>query len=81
MTQDAACKSCGAAILFVRTAKGRLMPLDAEAITTADSRMRLWTLTGEAAPAVAGGWKTGHVSHFATCSEPARFRKVRSGRR
>lgn len=53
------CRSCGAAIVFLRTAAGRSMPVDAIDVlpddTTYDAKR--------------------HVSHFATCPEAKLWRK------
>jgi hypothetical protein len=47
-SEPTACRSCRRLILFVQTAKGKLMPIDPDG-----------------------------TSHFATCTEPARWRKRR----
>lgn len=60
--EPANCKSCGAAIIWVTTAKGRPSPLDAarRAITTKD-----------------GHTYVGHESHFSSCPSRDRHRMAR----
>lgn len=65
------CKACGTPIVFVRTAKRSLMPVDAnlpvENALDADA-----TLTFSELVAKLGREKV--VSHFVTCPEAERFR-------
>lgn len=56
----ATCKSCGAAVVWVQTVGGRAMPLDA---ATCDPK------------AVEFDPAKGHISHFATCKDAARWRQ------
>ena len=55
-----ACRSCGAEIIFLKTEKGKLIPVDAETVTEGDELFDS---------------KGGHVSHFSTCDDPERFRR------
>lgn len=52
------CKACGAEIVFLRTAAGKLMPVDAETVSPEDT---------EYEP------ESGHVSHFKTCPKANEF--------
>lgn len=56
------CKACGKEIRFLKTATGRLIPVDAETVDAADEYFE--------------PKERGHVTHYATCSDPARFRKT-----
>lgn len=53
------CRSCGAAIVFLRTRKGKLMPVDAETVDHDEYQFQ----HGK------------HRAHFATCPEADRHRK------
>ena len=54
------CKACGKEITYLRTATGKIMPVDKETTDSADKYFD----------------KDRHTSHFATCPEAAKFRKV-----
>jgi hypothetical protein len=56
-----ACRSCGAAIVWLKTSAGKNMPVDAETATAGDTQFE------EAA---------GHISHFATCPNAASHRST-----
>lgn len=56
------CKGCGEQIVFLKTAKGKIMPVDAET----------WHEGEELFDSDAG-----HVSHFETCPDAKAFRKAR----
>jgi hypothetical protein len=60
--EPAACRSCGAAIVWIRTVNGKASPCDERrrAVTTADGRTVV-----------------GHESHFSTCAHAAQHRKKR----
>lgn len=60
----ATCRSCGAVIVWLRTASGKSMPVDAASVT---ERLDAGTVLFD--PVV------GHVSHFATCIDADRFRR------
>jgi hypothetical protein len=53
------CRSCGADIVFLRTASGKTMPVNADTIEPGDTEFEYGR----------------HVSHFSTCDQPGRFRK------
>lgn len=56
------CQSCQAEIVFLKTGKGKSIPVDAETVTEGDELFEP---------------KSGHVAHFATCDDPDRFRRER----
>ena len=65
MTREATdvvtCRACGADIVFLRTSSGKTTPVNADTADPGDT-----------------DYEHGrHVSHFSTCSDPARFRKVK----
>lgn len=68
------CRSCGARILWVRTATGKAMPLDA--LPRADGNV---VVEGGQAVLLPRGEHRGgvkhYVSHFATCPQAAIHRK------
>lgn len=64
------CKACGAEIAFLKTGKG-FMPTDWESLNPVDKRNYIEGLRVEFDA------KRGHVSHFATCPEAAKFRKAK----
>lgn len=53
------CRSCGQYIVFLPTASGKSMPVDAESVTEGDEQFDPKT----------------HVSHFSTCPDADKFRK------
>lgn len=55
------CSSCGADIVFFRTAKNNLIPVNAETVLALDDRFD----------------HKRHISHFATCEFAAQHRKPR----
>lgn len=57
--QTVKCRSCDAYIVFLRTASGKQMPVDADSVTEGDQEFDSKV----------------HVSHFSTCDNPGRFRK------
>ncbi len=59
------CEACNAKIKWVKTTNGKRMPLDVDPVATnvMIEFMGTYSLVKEA-----------FVSHFATCSEPERFR-------
>ena len=58
-----ACKSCGAAIVWVKTKGGKNMPVDADTFKAGDPSVFM--------PEI------GHQSHFATCPNADKHRKPR----
>jgi hypothetical protein len=61
LTRGIPCRACAATIYFLRTKKGHSIPVDIATVQPGDVDFD---------PAR-------HVSHFATCSDPKRFRKHR----
>lgn len=55
------CRACNAKLIFLDTANGRKIPVDSDTVEPEDTEF-----DGER-----------HVTHFRTCSDPARFRKPR----
>lgn len=72
------CRSCQAPIRWIRTPRGRAMPIDVDVITTDDARAILYTLDGTVVPRTAGVLATGHQSHFVSCPQRAQWRGVRA---
>lgn len=77
------CKSCGASILWAKTAGGKLMPVDVEPDA---ARGNVLVVDGKAE--VLAGDKLSdaflariqlHTSHFATCPGAAAHRKPKGG--
>lgn len=59
----AECRSCGEEIVFLKTSTGKSIPVNADTVTEGDTQFEA---------------RAGHVSHFATCTEPDKWRKERS---
>jgi hypothetical protein len=57
------CSSCGASIVWFRTASGKRMPVDEASTKSTDAAHQLDL--------------SRHVSHFATCADAAKWRKPR----
>lgn len=73
-----ACKGCGAAVVWARTASGAAMPVDA--VPTPGANVRLsWEGSDVRAHVVkaqfAFGSKTNHLSHFVTCPKADEWRR------
>jgi hypothetical protein len=68
------CRACQAPIHFVRTGRGKAMPLDATPVRRGGKPV-LWRLDGTQAMPDADGMTTGHESHFASCPSAAVFRR------
>ena len=70
------CRSCGARVMWVKTSKGKKMPLDAEPV--ANGNLVMATLPDAIAvsydPTQHGGLSR-FTSHFATCPQSAAWRK------
>jgi len=58
------CRSCGEAIVWIKTQKGKSMPCNTEKIT-------IVTEDGQVV--------TGRTSHFATCPQAGQWRKDKKG--
>lgn len=77
------CRECGCRILWIKTKAGKNMPCDPimlnyrkenggkEKIVTQDGEV-VSGITGVSTEEADG---IGYISHFATCSQPKRFRK------
>ncbi len=57
------CRACGATIMFVRTENGKSHPVNVKPV-------RIWVDDGQHYKQVSG-----YMTHFATCTDPGRFRK------
>ena len=55
------CKSCGKEITFLRTEKGKTIQVDMDTVDVADEYFE----------------RDRHVTHFRTCPEASKFRKVK----
>lgn len=79
------CRGCGAPIAFIKTVKGKTMPVDPDPVdfvpdtagralyVTADGLVLHGAPPSDADPDVHQGW----ISHFATCPRAADFRRRR----
>lgn len=77
------CRSCGAEIIWIKTAGGRNMPCNAQKVTYSETlppgTLRGVTLVTERGTIVRtifdpAGDKVGYVSHFATCPSAGTWR-------
>lgn len=79
----AKCKSCGAEIIWIKTAGGKKIPCDAEEVTYwAGKGAKIVTPNGEVINASLTGptqkaLGIGYISHFATCPYADQHRKAR----
>lgn len=67
------CTACGEQIFFIKTKKGKSMPVNAE-IVTSDGNKLLWVDEATGFKKLEAGRK-GYESHFATCPDAKRFRR------
>lgn len=83
LDRQVACRACGKTIGFIKTVKGKTMPVDPEPVYFLPdvTKSRKYVLPdGKVVTGADCGednedaW-IGYVSHFATCTEPERFRK------
>lgn len=58
------CLECGAEIVFLRTPKGKRMPVNAE---TVKDELEIYSQA------------SGHVNHWSTCTKPDQFRDTKKG--
>jgi endogenous inhibitor of DNA gyrase (YacG/DUF329 family) len=58
---DVRCRSCGKPIVWFRAKNGKLMPVNAETCRPTDAEHTLDL--------------SRHISHFATCRDPAEWRR------
>ena len=70
MSASAYCRSCGASIEWVRTTKGKMMPLDAAG--TPDGNVTVVDGVAHVHPGKGQGDRT---SHFVTCPNALDWRK------
>ena len=59
--QSVVCKKCGIYIEFIKTARGKFMPVDPKLITVVDQQ---------------GNTHKGYIPHWATCPNADDFRKL-----
>lgn len=76
----ATCRSCGAVIEWVKTERGRNMPVDPEYIEWESAKPGTVVITDTGKTFAAHGlppWSNfkGRVSHFSTCPEANKWRK------
>lgn len=78
------CRGCGAEIAFIKTVKGKTMPVNPESVyfIPAGGPNTYVMITGEVERGREPTWEDkgkatqiGYISHFATCPERERFRK------
>lgn len=78
------CRGCGAEIAFIKTVKGKTMPVNPESVyfIPAGGPNTYVMITGEVERGREPDWadqgipaQIGYISHFATCPERERFRK------
>ena len=76
------CRACGKPILFIKTAKGKTIPVDVrplQFVPDANGRSLYVTDEGDVIHGVPAqemdpDKHTGYISHFATCTNPDDFR-------
>jgi hypothetical protein len=84
--RETICRGCGKPILFIRTVEKKLMPVDAEPVWVKPDReghmyvrrngqMIHGVIIGDACDTPDRKPAEAYVSHFATCSQAAAFRK------
>jgi len=76
------CRSCGAAMIWVVTARGKKMPVDAEQVSRATAGPKALLFSLERRPggdplARLSRDPDGYVAHFATCPEAKRWSRER----
>lgn len=80
------CKACGNPIMFVRTPRGHHLPVDPEPVLVVRRGPGTAVIVNgqgevirgymvDAPPDPAEGRHAGRVPHWATCSDPDRFRR------
>lgn len=84
LSRTTKCRGCGAEIAFIKTVKGKTMPVNPESVyfIPAGGPNTYVMITGEVERGREPGWadqgiptQIGYISHFATCLERERFRK------
>ncbi len=74
----ATCRSCNAEIIWVKTAKGKNMPIDAEELEHLNGGDRAFTIfdrEGNSMRVEPGETVVGHLSHFGTCPNADKHRR------
>ena len=81
LMRSSKCRGCGRPIAFIKTVKGKTMPVDPEAVyfIPAEKGKKYVMIdgtvhTGREPGDGEEGW-IGYISHFATCPEADSFRK------
>lgn len=81
MSNTSTCRSCGASIVWIKTAAGKCMPCDAALITFTRGGGPETFVTPEGkverGKRDRNGTLTGYISHFATCPNADRHRHKR----
>ena len=82
--RTAKCRGCGAEIAFIKTVKGKTMPVNPESVyfIPAGGPNTYVMIDGTVQRGREPGWEDqgtptqiGYISHFATCPERDKFRK------
>ncbi len=86
LSRTTTCRGCGAPIAFIKTVKGKSMPVNPDAVYFVQGgEFNVVTLDGEVfrgrAPGPGEDAMIGYVSHFATCPEANGFRKRQKSER
>ena len=74
----ATCESCGAEIIWVKTRRGKWMPIDRDPVVEFGPMKGNLVLLSKSQDAMVAGRDTivtGHASHFATCPNANKHRK------
>ena len=84
LSRTTKCRGCGAEIAFIKTVKGKTMPVNPESVyfIPAGGPNTYVMITGEVERGREPDWadqgtptQIGYISHFATCPERDSFRK------
>ena len=92
LNRTTACRGCGKEIAFIKTEKGKSMPVDPEPVwirmeaggnpfMRADGTYVYGHKAGDADDDPDSNLIEAYISHFATCTEPEAFRKRKSSRK
>lgn len=71
------CRSCGAAIVWATTSKGKPMPLNVEGAAPVKAEGRVVAVKSATGYHVVQA--TSYTCHFATCAQAAQWRKPKDG--
>lgn len=77
------CRGCGQSILWIKTKKGNNMPVNTAILNyklDPDGKEKIVTPDGDVVTGTTGAKPdeadgVGYISHFATCTEPNKFRR------